>query len=303
MMAGAAAPLATVEPFAYPAPMRYDFRADPKAKRLLPLQVEAPDIQEWMLAKDPTAIGAWNELGPEEYARAFTAARTAGTDIADDLYYALVDTFARNGTEADFVGMVEPLLRRKGWLGGDQAEIASRVRLIYDTNLRLARAAGRWTAYNRSADALPYLRAFTVGDFRVRRPPKSEADHTAWEGIILPIGHWFWRIYWPPLGFRCRCEVAQMSRSQFLRRGGRITSEAELEQRIEQIGPPVFMAPGVPIERRLEAAVERTNAERIPGLPSVDPRATAQEGKDAFDAVLRATTLRDITRQLAEIGF
>jgi hypothetical protein len=283
--------------------MPHEFRADPKAKRLLPLQVEAPDIEEWLLARDPTAIGAWNELGPEEYARSFTAARTAGADVADDLYFALVDTFARSGTEADFVGMVEPILRAKGWLEGDQGQIAERVRLIYDTNLRLARAAGRWTAYNESKDALPYLRAFTVGDFRVRRPPKSEADHTAWEGIILPIGHWFWRVYWPPLGFRCRCEVAQMTRSQFLRSGGLVTSDAELEQRIAEIGPPIFLAPGVPIANHLEAMVARSNAKQMPGLPKVNTAQTLREGGDAFDAVLRASSLKDIGRQLAAMGF
>jgi len=170
---------------------------------LYPLQLAAPDILEWLLGKEPRAIGMFDEIGSDEYARAFTAAQTAGTDIADDLYYAMVDVVERSGSEQDFAKLVMPILKEKGWLGGDEGKIGNRVRLIYDTNLRLARAAGRWNHVQASEGMFPYLRAFTVGDSRVRHPPKSEDDHRAWDGIVLPVSHPFWRTYWPPLGFRC----------------------------------------------------------------------------------------------------
>jgi hypothetical protein len=282
------------------------FRADPRAAALKPLQVAAPDIEAWLLARDPRAIGAYDSIGREEYARAFTAARTAGTDIADDLYYAMVDNVARRGTETDFADLVIPTLKAKGWLGGDEGQIAARVRLIYDTNLRLARAAGRWTHYQASKDALPYLRAFTVGDERVRHPPKSASDHRAWDGIILAVDHPFWTEYWPPLGFRCRCAVVQMTRSQLARYKDGVTSDAELEDRKRRLGAPVFLAPAAPIGGQLAAMTDRSNNPdrgRMPGLPPVDPRRTAQEGGNIWDAVLTAKHRDDIGAALARHGF
>lgn len=272
--------------------------------KLYPLQLAAPDIEEWLLKREPRAIGAWNELGREEYARAFTAARTIGSDVASDLYYAMVDNVARGGTEQTFRDMVVPILREKGWLGGDAAEIAKRVELIYDTNLRLARASGRWDRYQAARAALPYLRAFTVRDDRVRHPPKSpDSDHRAWDGIILPVDHDFWREYWPPLGFRCRCEVVQMTRSQLARYPGGVTSEAELEIRRARLGPPVFLAPGAGLSRQLAAAVQPANDRRIPGAMPIDPVRTAAAGRDVWDEALRATSLNDFGRRLAAMGF
>lgn len=286
----------------YHASMRFDAERPPR--RLLPLQVRAPDIEEWLLARDPQAIGAYRQLGMEEYARAFTAAQTAGADVIDDLYFGLIDNVARGGSGEDYSKLVTPILRAKGWLGGDEGAIGTRVALIYDTNLRLARAAGRWNHYQASRLTLPYLRAFTVGDERVRHPPKSKlSDHRAWDGIVLPLNHPFWTVYWPPLGFRCRCSVVQMSRSDLARWRGGITSERELEGRIARLGPPVFLAPAAPMEAQLARMVVQSNTDdRMPGRRDVNAAMSAQQGEDAFDAVLRASSVQDLGRRLAAMG-
>jgi hypothetical protein len=284
--------------------MRFDAETPPP-RRLLPLQVEAPEILQWLLGKDPQAIGSYRDMGREEYARAFTAAQTAGYDVIDDIWAAIIDTVERGQGEEDFSRIVMPTLKAKGWLGGDDGAIASRLSLIFDTNLNLARRQGRWQAYWEGRFAAPYLRGVTVGDERVRHPPKSKhSDHRAWEGIILPIEHSFWQEYgiggWD---FRCRCTAIQMTRSQLARRGGAITSEAELAERRERLGPPVFAGPTAPIEQQLAAMVAASNSEpRLPGRPDVDIRRTEAAGGDAFDAVLRASSLQDIGRQLARIG-
>lgn len=280
--------------------MRFD--AQPIKGKLLPLQVAAPDIEQWLLAKDPTAIGSYGELAPQEYARAFTAAQTAGTDIADDLYFALVDVFNRGGTEEDFSRLVTPVLRQKGWLKGDDGAIAKRVELIYDTNLRLARASGRWDRYQATKAAFPYIRAFTVRDDRVRHPPKSpESDHRAWDGIILPVDHAFWTTYWPPLGFRCRCGVVQVSRSQLARLKDGVTSEDDLDERIARLGPPVFASPVTPQPRQLAAMVQGTNDSRMPGIPPIDPVETARRGQSLWQAVLSQQAFDDIGKMLADL--
>lgn len=285
-------------------PQLVEFEAgtNPRDRTLNPLKVDSEDIRLWIERRDPRPIGHWNQIGSEEYARAFTAARTAGHDIIDDLYFAFYDTVAAGGTEVDFEKLVLPTLRQKGWLADRPGvDLGNRVRLIFDTNLRVARASGRWARYWRSRSALPYLRAVTVRDDRVRRPPKSEADHTAWDGIILPIEHEFWTRWFPPLGFRCRCSVIQMTRSQLARYKGGITSEGELASREARLGTPIFASPAAGIGPQLDSIVEQTNADAMPGLPAVDPRETARRGAAIWTQILANEALKGIDDVLRRI--
>lgn len=176
-----------------------------ETRNVNPFELDAPELVELIQAKEPRTIGHWRELGGEEYARAFTAAQTVGYDIVRDLHRAFLDVLATPGaTGEDFVRVVLPTLRKSGWLADkSDDQVATRLRLIYDTNLRTGQAVGRCNRIQRTKAALPYLYSFTAGDRRVRHPPKSEEDHRAFEGILLPVDHPFWQQYFPPLGFRC----------------------------------------------------------------------------------------------------
>ena len=285
--------------FAGPRPMFLEFDGEANTFRPGSLNVDASDLVRFIEAKEPRAIDHWRDLGTDEYARAFTVARSAGFNIVDDLYYSFVDTLSSGGTEKDFARLVIPTLQEKGWLRGDQGEIARRVELIYDTNLRVARGAGQWDRVQRNARALPFLRAATARDTRVRRPPKSKhSDHRAWDGIILPVDHPFWRRWWVPLGFRCRCTIIPMTRSQLLRFKGGITSDAELEDREKRLGTPVFAAPGQGVTAQLNqvANTENTRPDRMPGLPVVNvpaARAAAAQLWDAQAGAMLVDTLLD----------
>jgi hypothetical protein len=255
-------------------------RFDASAK-LRPLEVEAPELIEWIEGKAPRAITDWRELGADEYARAFTASRTAGYDIVNDLFKGFLDVLKEPGTtSADFVERMIPLLRQKGWLADKgMAEQATRLLLIYETNLRTAQAVGQWSRIQKIKAALPYLRGFTAKDVRVRHPPKSpRSDHRAFEGILLPVDHPFWQAYFPPLGFRCRCGIVQMTRSQVARKGLAVTGEADLAGRVSRLGQPWGFNPGLRPMQPVEEAAERANADRLEGLPPIEPMRERQLG-------------------------
>jgi uncharacterized protein with gpF-like domain len=263
------------------------------------LNVDASDLIRWIEAKNPQAIEHWRDLGNDEYSRAFTVARSAGYDIIDDLYFSFVDTLEKGGTEVDFAKLVAPTLKAKGWLRGDDQAIATRVQLIYDTNLRVARGAGQWDRVQAGKRALPYLRAATARDERVRHPPKSRhSDHRAWDGIVLPVDHPFWTRWWPPLGFRCRCTIIPMTRSQLARSNYFETSDADLEAREKQLGTPIFKAPGAGVTAQLNdiAQAENNPEGRMPGLPDVNVPAERANGLSlwgAQTAALLVDTLLD----------
>jgi len=244
-----------------------------------PLKLTVADIVEEVGRKDPRAVGSWRELSAEEYSRSFAVARTAGYSVIRELYDALVTSFGSQETSEDFAGRVMPLLKRRGWVGGDEGAIAKRLELIYDTNLRVARSAGRWNRYKRTAAAFPYLRGVTARDERVRHPPRSpDSDHRAFDGIILPVGHGFWQRYFVPLGFRCRCSIIPMTRSQLARWPTGVTSEEDLREREARLGPPVFQAPGS-FEAQLAGIASIANEARLPGQPALDMRSVRMTGQ------------------------
>jgi hypothetical protein len=254
---------------------------------LQPLAVASPDIVRWIEGKAPREIGNWSELGAEEYQRAFTAAQTAGYDVIGDLYDGLTRVYAQGGTERDFAELVVPVLQQKGWLGGDGHAIGQRVALIYDTNLRMSRAAGRWQRIQRAKAFMPFLLAVTVRDSRVRHPPKSKhADHRAWQGIVLPVDHEFWTRFFPPIWFRCRCDVLQLTRSQFEKRRLVVTTEAELAERTRRLGPsfggPSLGSQAVALARQADAA----NEARMSGLPAISADHARAWGQNNWAAVL-----------------
>jgi uncharacterized protein with gpF-like domain len=244
----------------------------PDQEYINPFELEARELVALIEAKSPPrTIDSWRDIGAEEYARSFTAARTMGHDVVHDLYEGLLATLRTSGeTEMDFADRVIPVLRQKGWLPHltDQ-QMATRVLLIYDTNLRVSQAVGRWDRFQKNKVALPYLLGFTAKDERVRHPPESpESDHRAYDGILLPVDHPFWLRYFAPLGFRCRCQVVQKTRSQAARMGG-ATSELELANRVARLGEPWGFNPADRPLRSVEEAAEATNQERLEGAPPI----------------------------------
>ena len=268
-----------------------------------PLELEAPELVERLEAKAPREIGSWREIGAEEYARSFTVAQSAGYDIVRDIHDALIATLAEpGGTERTFAERLIPILRQKGWMSGlDDRQLATRLQLIYETNLRTSQAAGRWKRIQRTKLALPYLLAFTAKDERVRHPPKSKADHRAFEGILLPVDHPFWNDYFPPLGFRCRCQVVQRSRSQIARLDFGITSEGELAARRARLGPPWGFNPGRDPLSGAELAAEESNRHRLEGAPPISVQANRQRGSALWDAAMAKAAQETIESLLARI--
>lgn len=71
----------------------------------------------------------------------------------------------------------------------------------WQTARTAAQMAQKWEKLQENKDIFPNLKYRTVGDERVRR------DHERLNGIIKPIDDPFWSKYYPPLDWRCRCDV------------------------------------------------------------------------------------------------
>ncbi|MES2730058.1 MAG: DUF935 family protein [Pseudomonadota bacterium] len=75
----------------------------------------------------------------------------------------------------------------------------------YETAVATGQMAAKWLTFQDDKDAY-FLKYTTAGDKRVR-PTHAELD-----GIILPVDDPFWNSHYPPLGFKCRCNVTRVPR-------------------------------------------------------------------------------------------
>ena len=180
----------------------------------------------------------WRDTEAAEHVISFTVAKAMQVDILTDIRRAVDEAFAEGHTFPQFYDRLTPTLQSKGWWGrrvmadpltGEKrlVQLGSpwRLRTIFDTNLRMAHAHGRWTRIERLKDAMPYLRYVAILDARTR------PEHAEWHGTVLPVDHPFWQTHYPPNGWRCRCIVVQLGEDDLERYGYRVSSDPTVRTR------------------------------------------------------------------------
>ncbi|MBE0529527.1 MAG: minor capsid protein [Rhodospirillales bacterium] len=174
---------------------------------------------------------AWTDLKEGAHARSFVVAGAMKDKLVSDFHGALTKALKDGTTKADFQKAFGDIAARHGWdFNGGRAW---RARVIYDTNMRTARAAGRWAQIDRRAAVEKrrgrtlYLRYVAVLD------SKTRPEHRAWHGTILPADHPFWRTHTPPNGWYCRCTIQVLTERDLARYGYTPTPEKDI--------PPIAM--------------------------------------------------------------
>ncbi len=181
------------------------------------LEVTAIEAVEHFRAKGYHVGFDWRDTDAAEHLRSFTVAKAMRLDILQDIRTQLDRALAEGVTFREFEKALAPRLVAQGWWGrqtmvdpltGEAREVQlgsrRRLRIIYDTNLRMAHAHGHWQRIERVAGRRPWLRYVAVLDARTR------PEHLAWHGTVLPWDHPFWKTHYPPNGWRCRCLVQQL---------------------------------------------------------------------------------------------
>lgn len=177
---------------------------------------------EYLRAKGYKIGWDYRDVWKEEHVRAFTVAKAMTQDLLIDIRQAVDAALANGKTFRQFKAELEPTLGKRGWLGsmtapdGSQVELGTprRLKVIYDTNMRTARAAGQWERIERNKQAMPFL-MYGLGPSLEHR-----LEHVGWDGLILPVDDPFWDTHTPPNGYGCKCRVRQITKRQADRRGG-----------------------------------------------------------------------------------
>jgi hypothetical protein len=228
-----------------------------------------------------------------EHASAFTIAKAMELDVLQAIRSELERALQEGRTLRDFQQDLTPTLKRLGWWGVKDAtdpvtgerrpvQLGSphRLRTIYATNLRTARAAGQWERIERNRRTHPYL-LYQLGPSKEHRE-----EHVRWHGLLLPADDPWWETHAPPNGWGCKCWTRAVSRAEAerLKRDGVPDSTAEpirdeqgrLTGRREQRTVPVrTQAP--PVRMRTWRNTRTGQTEQVPR--GIDPGWDYNPGK------------------------
>lgn len=241
-----------------------------------------PEVSAYFRNKKLRPSFSWQDVEPEEHAVAFTAAKAMQMDVLETLQGALKEALDQGIPFDQFARDLKPRLRKLGWWGvkemvdpltGEARKVRlggpRRLKTIYRANMRSARAAGQWNRIQRTKRALPYL-IYQLGPSENHR-----AQHEAKAGLVLPVDDPFWRKWYPPNGWGCKCHIRQITRREAEERG--VSDSPSIEMRdvvnrrtgeIKRI--PVGIDPGWEINpgRYRQQQMERFLAEK---LDAADP--------------------------------
>jgi hypothetical protein len=169
----------------------------------------------------------YRDVWREEHGYAFTVAKGMQLDLLADIQNALGDALANGKTFQQFKKELTPVLQKQGWWGTQEMEdpvtgelrtvqlgSPRRLKVIYDTNMRTARAAGQWDRIKAREKTHPYL-IYELGPSERHR-----VQHEQWAGKILPVDDPFWSSHFPPNGWGCKCHVRAMTAREAERNGG-----------------------------------------------------------------------------------
>ena len=163
----------------------------------------------------------WQDVWQEEHATQFTVSRLANLDILEVMRDGITQSVNGDLSRRDWMKNTQALLEQAGWWGKkevldpatDETVTTTfdpaRLKLIFDTNTRMAYSAGLWQRIERSKKTHPYIRYITKRDERVR------LTHRAWDNLTLPVDHPFWQTHFPPNGWRCRCRATSISQAEY----------------------------------------------------------------------------------------
>ncbi len=184
-------------------------------------------------AKKPKLSFDYDEIMHEAHLKAFTIAKVTKLDLLSDIQDSLLKAQSEGKSFEVWKKEIKPTLAKKGWLGkvevindktGESKTINvnnTRLKKIYNTNMRSANAQGRAKAQYALVGEI-YLRYIALQD-GLTRP-----SHLKMQGITLHRDDPFWSTNYPPNGWNCRCVVRAYSKEECEREGFSISQTPPL---------------------------------------------------------------------------
>lgn len=199
------------------------------AKKLTPeemaeaMRMHPDKAVEWMRQRAPKVTHNWADLIGAEHSHAFTVSRLTRLDLVTFMYEEMMKVYDGEQGRGAWKDRVRERLQQAGWWGTKEVldpKTGKTVRTRFDNrrlnfiwmvNLRRAMLSQTWDNLMLSekyreqrGEPSPMYTYLTAGDDRVR------PAHAVMHGVTAPLDHPMWRVWWPPNGYRCRCDAVRL---------------------------------------------------------------------------------------------
>lgn len=185
----------------------------------MPKDIVPKEALDWFRRKGIEPGFDYRDVWKQEHANAFTVAKMLNADLLVEVKQMVERAIEQGQTFEQFRDVLKPLLVESGWWGIQEMDdpltketkrvqlgSEGRIRTIYKTNMRTARAAGQWERIERTKRAMPYL-LYQLGPSMEHR-----LEHVKWKDVLLPVDDDWWDSHMPPNGWGCKCWIRQVSK-------------------------------------------------------------------------------------------
>lgn len=159
----------------------------------------------------------WYDIWQDSHKKSFTVAKAMNKHILQDIRTAVDKALEDGQTFEQFKKDLKPTLQKKGWWGEiivvDKEGVAEKVQLgsnyrlktIYRVNMQTSYQTGRYQTQIENTENRPYWQYIAVMDSSTR------PEHAMLNGLIFRYDDPFWKAFYPPNGWNCRCRVEALS--------------------------------------------------------------------------------------------
>jgi len=147
------------------------------------------------LAREVMTRDQFNVVAAEMRTRAYTIAGINSAEILQSTHNSITSAIKDGQTLEDFKKFADSTLFKSDW----------HQETVFRTNIQNAHGVGHWEQAQETKALRPYAMYTGISDNRIRE------THAALVGMVFPIDHPFWSMYWPPWGYNCRCQPVTLS--------------------------------------------------------------------------------------------
>lgn len=183
----------------------------------------------------------WDEMKADSHHKAFTVAKTTGTNILQTLYDSVLDYQKGGQTLAQWKKELIPILQKKGWWGKSEmvnpktgklemVQLGSehRLKIIAETNARVNYARGEYKQMTRIAARFPNWKYS-----QIQRPHKNP-KHAKFHNKVFRWDDPIWKSIYPPSQFGCKCEVFAVSDAELKTDGLKLSSGSKYDKYLKE---------------------------------------------------------------------